>query len=154
MSRWNFKDHGNSNDLNNKYINANRPLDTNPDHYKSSYGNGIRRGRDEGVSDPSKDYDPVEEDYYSRHPKQNYQRNYVEGVAIHFVGGGVYKSKEFTAAAFTQLMKDRFEMDKSIGETTPPDWLDLKNGGMIRMDNITYFGPYKFYGSNYNREDY
>lgn len=128
MSRWNFDKH-NTRDLNGKYINANRPLDTNPDHYKTK--TSVKRQRDERIADPSK----------------NYQKKYVEGTVFHFVGGGVYKTEEFTVAAFTQLMKDRFESDKS----TSPYWLEMKNGGMIQLDNVTYFEPWRFYEYHNNR---
>lgn len=149
MSRWNFKNHGNSNDLNNKYINANRPLDTNPDHYKSSYGNGIRRGRDERVSDPTKRYDPVEEEYYSNHPKPNYQRNYVEGVVIHFIDGSFFKTKELTAQRLSENLRKALSVNDSNTK-----WLALDNGGAINLKQVTYYTPYKFYENSHRREDY
>lgn len=145
MSRWNFKDHGNSNDLNNKYINANRPLDTNPNHYKS----GIGRGRYDRVSDPSKNYDPVAEDYYSNHPKPNYQRNYIEGVVIYFIDGSFYKIKELTAPELSEKIRTVLSVSDSSTK-----WISLDNGAAINLEKVTHFTPYRFYENNHRREDY
>lgn len=145
MSRWNFDKH-NTRDLNGKYINANRPLDTNPDHYKTR--TGVKRQRDERVADPSKSYNSKED--YSKRPYPNNSRNYTEGVMIHFIGGSAFKFKGMTAKKLTEIIQQELNRSSNTGEP-PVDWLELPTGDVIKFSGITHYGPYKFYEYHNNR---
>lgn len=145
MSRWNFDKH-NTRDLNGKYINANRPLDTNPDHYKTR--TGVKRQRDERVADPSKSYNSKED--YSKRPYPSNSRNYTEGVIIHFIGGSALKIKGVTVDKLTEIIDHELTVTENTGEQREA-WIELPSGGMARLKSITHYDLYKFYEHYSNR---
>ena len=81
-------------------------LDTNPSHYKDD---GFTHSRSKSLS------------------------SYTKGVAITYVNGQTFKTKDVTVENIYETLAEN------------NNWLRLKNGGCINLAHVMHFEPYKFF---------